>query len=528
MRRTLSGVAALTLAVAGLTVGAQASSAATPAGTDATMPVTTGSIAWAKCANPGLTAAGAQCATVQVPLDHANPGGAKVSIAVSRVRHTVPDSKYQGVMLVNPGGPGGSGLTLSVLGRYVPHGAGAAYDWIGFDPRGVGDSKPALTCIPDYFHGDRPDYVPTSGEVEQTWLARSARYAKACGANGGALLDHMKTTDVAADLDDLRVALGQQKINYYGFSYGTYLGQVYATEYPLRIRRAVFDSNVDPRNVFYRSNLNQDVAFERNFGLFLSWVAKNDATYHLGTTARAVENLYYAKLDELRRTPKAGIGPDEWTDAFLSVGYAQFLWPSYAEGFSTYVRTGDIAPIVAQYGGGGSENGFAVYNAVQCTDAPWPKDFATWRTDNWNTYEKARFETWSNAWFNAPCLTWPAKAHAPVKVDGTEVRPILVLGETLDAATPFPGNVEVRKRFPGARLVATVGGATHADSLNGLACVDDKIAAYLATGALPPRKAGNVSDATCAAAPDPAPTAAAALKAAPGQVPVRQELTPLR
>src|SRR5262249_31110923 len=155
-----------------------------------------------------------------------------IQLAVSMVRHTTPDPQYQGIMLVNPGGPGGAGLAYSTLGQFVPGGAGDAYDWIGFDPRGVGASQPSLSCIPDYFGPNGPESNPPTPEVLQSWLSRSASYAAACGADNAALLRHMSTVDVANDMESIRVALGRSQINYYGFSYGTYLGQVYSTLFP--------------------------------------------------------------------------------------------------------------------------------------------------------------------------------------------------------------------------------------------------------------------------------------------------------
>src|SRR4051812_9699642 len=135
-------------------------------------------IKFGKCGIPGFDELGAQCGYLIVPLDYKKPTGTKIKLAVSRIKHTVTADKYQGVMLTNPGGPGGSGLTLSVLGQYVPHNAGAAYDWIGFDPRGVGSSLPALTCNGNYFKPPRPQYVPTTQKLETTWLNRSKGYAK--------------------------------------------------------------------------------------------------------------------------------------------------------------------------------------------------------------------------------------------------------------------------------------------------------------------------------------------------------------
>ncbi|MGZ4115524.1 MAG: alpha/beta fold hydrolase, partial [Actinomycetota bacterium] len=402
---------------------------------------------------------------LQVPLDYSDPAGTQIQLAISRVKHTVADADYQGVMLANPGGPGGSGLWTATLGAAVPNDAGDAYDWIGFDPRGVGASEPSLSCIPKYFHPNRPPYVPKTQDLESTWLARSQRYADACEADAPELLPHMSTIDSARDMDSIRQALGVEQINYYGFSYGTYLGQVYATLFPGRIRRAVFDSNVDPRNVFYQANLNQDTAFERNINIFFGWVAKHWKAYHLGRTPGAVSRLFYLTEHAVTRHPAGGIvGPDEWDDAFLLAGYAQFLWPYLADAFASWVNEGRPNKIIGWYAaadGVGNDNTAAVYNAVQCTDAPWPQDWATWKTDNWAVYQQAPFLTWGNAWFNAPCLYWAAPSGVPTNVNGGST-PVLLVDETLDAATPYEGSVYVRSVFPDSALIAVEGGTTHA------------------------------------------------------------------
>src|SRR5262249_24938440 len=179
-------------------------------------------IDWGECDARALQNAGAVCGFLDVPLDYAHPGGTQIQLAVSMVRHTVPDSQYQGIMLVNPGGPGGSGLVYSLLGQFVPNGAADAYDWIGFDPRGRGSSAPPPSGDPDYFGPNRPDYVATTPDLVNAWLTRTAAYAAACRADNVALLQHMSTIDVARDVDSIRAALGRPQINYYCFSYGTY------------------------------------------------------------------------------------------------------------------------------------------------------------------------------------------------------------------------------------------------------------------------------------------------------------------
>jgi pimeloyl-ACP methyl ester carboxylesterase len=473
-------------------------------------------IQWGECDNPRLVQAGAKCGLLEVPLDYAKPNGEKIKLAVSRVTHKSPDAEYQGPMLVNPGGPGGSGLIYSIFGDFVPDGAGDGYDWIGFDPRGVGSSQPSLSCIPDYDGYNRPFVVPITPSLERTWLQRSKNYANACGANGGKLLEHLTTVDSAKDMESIRKALGAEQINYYGFSYGTYLGQVYGTLFPDRFRRVVFDGTVDPRGVWYDANIAQDIAFDRNIKVYFDWVARNDATYHLGTTERQIERLYYQKQAELQRAPAGGvIGPDEWNDIFLQAGYYVYGWEDIANAFAGYVHDGAWQPLRDLYGTPPfDDNGHAIYLAVSCTDNQWPTNWNRWRIDNWITFARAPFETWGNAWFNAPCAFWPAKADKPVKIDGRRVDSLLMINETLDSATPYPGSIEVRKLFPKAVLIEGVGGTTHSGSLSGIECTDSRIAAYLKTGELPARQSGNHSDVQCEPVPQPNPAGAADKRAA--------------
>jgi pimeloyl-ACP methyl ester carboxylesterase len=487
------------------------------------------SITWGKCTDPSLQQAKAQCGFLSVPLNYrsAHPAARTIKIAVSRILHTA--KHYQGVILTNPGGPGGSGLNLNVflIGALQAEHLGAAaagYDWIGFDPRGVGSSQPALACEPNYFRGDRRNYNPATTSLLTYWLSRTRRYDAACRARSprqAALLRNMTTVDSARDMDSIRAALGRSKITYYGFSYGTYLGQVYATLFPGHVRRIIMDSNVDPRKVWYQANLNQDVAFNRNINIWFGWLAKYHRVFRLGRTAAAVSNRFNAEQRRLRRHPIGGqVGPDEWTDIFLEAGYFQQTWVQFGQAFADWAhghhaKAGQA--LVALYQGvdsPGNDNSFAVYNAVQCTDVQWPLRWARWSRDNRRVNRIAPFETWDNAWFNAPCLYWPAPATTPTRVgshgSGRRISSALLIDETLDAATPFEGSLEARRLFPHSVLLAEPGGTTHADSLSGNLCVDRTIARYLETGALPTRKPHARWDKTCAPLPRPVPPKSAA------------------
>jgi pimeloyl-ACP methyl ester carboxylesterase len=522
MRRSIVAAISAVGVLGAMGLGASGSSAAPTAPAAPSQPVVADAnsegfmpapVSWGKCSEPGFSDAGLECGFVTVPLDYAKPSGTKIKLAVDRLAHTVSSSKYQGVMLVNPGGPGASGLTLPVLQGFVPNGAGNAYDWIGWSPRGVAGSSPALSCDSKYpYSYNRPPYDPSTGS-ESAWLAKAKAYAAACDKKGGALLDHVRTLDTVKDMEMIRKALGRTQINFYGFSYGSYLGQIYATRYPTHMRRMVLDGVVDPRRVWYRANLDQDVAFEKTIRIYFDWVAKYDSVYHLGTTGEEVAGHYYDTLAALTKKPAGGkIGPDEWNDVFLSAGYYVYGWEDVATAFAAAVNENRFAPIQDLFGAdtsAGADNGYAMYLGTQCSDSAWPKSLTQYRSDNAKVAAQAPFITWNNAVFNLPCRFWPAKSGklSPSGVNGVKT---LLISETLDPATPYSGAIEVRKRFGSSVLIEGVGGTTHAGSLSGVTCTDDTIASFLSTGHLPKRQAGDESDVKCPPVPQPDPTADAA------------------
>lgn len=189
-------------------------------------------LTWKNCATSDYPTL--QCASLKVPLDHRNPHGKQITLALSRVQHTA--TKSQGPLLVNPGGPGGSGLTLAgFVASSLPKAVAAQYDVIGFDPRGVGKSSPALDCKPGHFNPVRPDSVPSTPAIEKANLQRAKSFAAACGQKYASLLPYINTIQAVQDMDSIRAALGAEKTSYFGYSYGTYLGAVYAKLFPQRV-----------------------------------------------------------------------------------------------------------------------------------------------------------------------------------------------------------------------------------------------------------------------------------------------------
>ncbi|MBO3746676.1 alpha/beta fold hydrolase [Streptosporangiaceae bacterium NEAU-GS5] len=537
VKRVVGVIASVPVLVSALLTGVpQAEAAGLEAGFDVGSAGGRGLI-WGPCAAPGSSAGAlgsvlsgiglsrpaepsqpaVECATVRVPLDYAEPEGQQIKLAVNRIRGSVSrDANHLGVLLVNPGGPGASGLRLAeYVASALPADVAARYDVIGFDPRGVGASTPSMTCVDAerYYAPPRLDSVPRSPADETALLARAQQYAQACGDHWGWFLPYLTTENAVRDMDAIRQALGEDKISYLGYSYGTYLGSVYATMFPAHVRRLVLDSVVDPGDVWYDANINQDYAFDRRHRDFLAWVAKNDAIYRLGTSSQDVSFAWYAMRDRLGRRPAGDVvGPSELDDTYTVGGYTDNVWPTLAAAFSAYVRNGDTAPLVQAYrdiadNGPGAENGYAVYLGIQCHDAPWPRDWDRWRRDTTRVAAHAPFMAWPNAVYNAPCAFWPEHALTPPHVGSADLPPVLLIQSRHDAATPYPGALDVRGLFPTARLVTEPGG-NHGVSLGGNACVDRYLADYLRDALAAPRRlAARGPDAVCPGLPEPRPAA---------------------
>ncbi|WP_030803716.1 alpha/beta hydrolase [Streptomyces sp. NRRL S-337] len=492
-----------------------------------------------RCAPVEHLPSSVECGQLTVPLDYARPDGKKIQLTVSRARATAHRER-QGSLVFNPGGPGASSLEFPLYGTLPKWSRLArAYDFVGYAPRGVGRSAPLSCQDPKTFATAPTDsrmYPDAAFKRKKREQARA--YARGCARRAGADLPFYNSVNNARDLDMLRAALGEKKLTFIGASYGTYFGAVYATLYPGHVRRMIFDSvvNPDPRQIWYRNNLDQDIAFERRWGDWLRWVAKHDDHYHLGKTKKAVQQAYDTASGKLRRHPLNGkLGAGELQSAFLKTGYNDGFWPLRAEALASYLH-GDPKPLIAQAlphetGAKDAENANAVYTAVECNDAPWPRSWRTWDRDNTDVAEIAPFETWDNAWMNLPCAFWPERTQsaaagvaaaarrveqgsgqeladaaghaAATELDGalhgrrlpldvhTEpgaLPPVLLLAAERDAATPYRGALELQRRLPGSSLVTENGAGTHGIGFGENDCVNRYAEAYLLHGKIPAHK----------------------------------------
>ncbi|MDH2391082.1 alpha/beta hydrolase [Streptomyces sp. HNM0663] len=449
-----------------------------------------------------------ECGAVTVPLDYADPAGEQIELTVSRITARGEPAEHQGALVYNPGGPGASSMYFPLLGGLKEwKGIAQAYDLVGYAPRGVARSAP-LSCQDPADFAKAPTQAPShpSPSYKKERIAEAKAYARGCAHRNGPALRHYHSLNNARDLEVLRAALGERKLTFMGASYGTYVGALYATLYPSRVHRMVFDSAVDPdpRQIWYHNNLDQSLAFEARWADFRTWTARHDDVYGLGSTAEEVARSYEKVRARLAYRPAGGtVGPGQLHAAMLGVAYYDDYWPRRATALSEFLKGNDerlieqAAPKAET--AKARENGNAVYTAIECNDASWPTQWEVWDRDNSELALKAPFETWDNAWMNLPCAYWSEPRQRPLDVGAGEgeLPPTLILAAERDAATPYAGALELQRRLAGSALVTELGAGTHGIGGGANACVNAHMERYLLTGKTPERRA--------ACAPHPVP-----------------------
>ncbi|NUS43612.1 MAG: alpha/beta fold hydrolase [Mycobacteriaceae bacterium] len=446
---------------------------------------------WKSCGNKDLDPAGARCAEVTVPLDYADPAGRTLAVAISRIPAT--DARHRrGILLFNPGGPGAGGLAMPARPNALAPEVRSRYDLIGFDPRGVGRSAP-VNC------GWKPPTAMMSAGFDQTGFARDAVYfggvAASCLAVDGARIRHITTRNTARDMDLIRAVLGERTLNYYGVSYGTYLGTVYLQMFGDRADRVLLDSAMDPdaTGVGYMGMANE-IALDD----WARWVSAHDGEYHLGATVPAVR----ATLAELQR--KVARRPMPWQNFFLDEHQLPPLLFAFVRDFrvndllAKAIRQIAVTPDGAPLRVDGPVQDFLIgqmaldnpaFFAVSCGDHEFPHDPQWyWRDIESHRATEPVFGPMVRS--VSPCAWWPAPTESPTAVGNS--RPVLITQSTMDTRTPYHGAVALHHKLTGSRLVTLRDVRIHGAFRPGLSrCLNDTVNAYFRTGALPP------SDRTC-------------------------------
>jgi pimeloyl-ACP methyl ester carboxylesterase len=461
-----------------------------------------------------------ECATVRVPLDYRRPSGTTIDVAISRVRTAKPDQRL-GVLLFNPGGPGGPGLNLSaIFAHLLPESVLDRYDLIGFDPRGIGRSAPVSCNLTEEQRTDFTKIVPyprADGNISGN-VRYALGIAAACARTGDALLPFITTANTARDMDQIRAALGERKISYLGYSYGSYLGAVYASLFPRRTDRIILDSVVHPDRIWRDTLRAWGPAVEIRLGDFARWAAARDDIYHLGATPGAVRQLFFDLVVRLDANPvpvgNLLVDGNLFREVNRGSMYSDAFFPALAENYRLLLDNPG-SPTPAMFPEVPADNSPMGLFAVFCGDTRWPRSITRYQQDVRTDLitSPAVGGMAANLW---PCAFWPfPPREPPVPIATHGPANVLLIQGLRDPATPYDGGQAMRSTLgKQARLVTVdIGGHGIAYGINANpnTCADDASTTFLITGNLPTTDLFCGPQLTTATTSPPDPAIAAAL-----------------
>ncbi|GAB2948683.1 alpha/beta hydrolase [Nonomuraea fastidiosa] len=480
-------IVTLLLGAAFLTACGTGGSTTPPATTPATSDGQAGAIAWGPCTDligadgkPATPGPGVECGKLPVPLDHAKPDGEKMDLALIRVKAT---GERLGSLVFNFGGPGASGVDTLATTAPIFAALGNRYDLVSFDPRGV-DRSAGVRC------GDTVDEFLSAGpSADQDKLA--AEFAAACEKDSSKVLPHVGTVNAAKDLDLLRAALGDDKLNYLGFSYGTHLGAVYATHFPGNVGRFVLDGAFDPTGTFEERAVTQARGFDAAFEAFAKdCVAKG---CEIGGSPAEVEKTVVNLLEQLETKP-IKVGERELTYglaqfAVITPLYAEQTWPVLEQAVAA-ARKGDASILLSLADAYTGRRADGTYNtmmssllAINCADTSERPTLA--EAAKLDARVRKIFPILATGGSTSACAHWPVEGDdAAKRIDATGSAPIVVIGGKGDPATPYEWATKLTDQLKTGVLV-TYEGEGHGAYLSGSQCVAGLVNAYLVDGKLP-------------------------------------------
>lgn len=450
-------------------------------------------IEWGVC--EGVTSTDMECASLTVPLVWNDPGAGDIEIAVARV---AASGERIGSLVVNPGGPGGSGVNFLESASFVfSADVRATYDLVGFDPRGVNRSA-GIECLSDEETDEYRAATAEPGSEEEAQLAEewSVRIAEACEAHSGEVLPYLDTYSAARDMDVLRAALGSDELDYLGFSYGTFLGANFAELYPDRVGRFVLDGAMDPTLSMNELSAGQAEGFEAAIGDFLSACLENGENCPFkGTEEEAKQQLiaFFASVDV---SPLEADDPDRpltgsiARSAVMTLMYEDAMWPYGYDALaaamsgdgSELLRLADLSAERQQDGSYRTNSTYAI-TAINCLDHPGVADQA------WVEQEAQRlaeeYPVVGPSMGGQACAHWPVqpvREPAPISAEGAG--PIVVIGTKGDPATPYAWAESLAGQLDDAVLV-TYEGKGHTAYGRAGACIQAPVDAYLLEGTVP-------------------------------------------
>ena len=468
-------------------------------------------LSWKDCPSPSQAQGGGgspsplpgggawQCATMKAPRDWNEPKGDTIELALIRSRPSGDDSSRIGSLIFNFGGPGSSGVTTLPSFGPTYEKLRTRYDLVSFDPRGVGRSAPVL-CENDqqldaHF---QQDATPDDAAERTELLNTTKEFNAACEENSERMLPHVRTTDAARDLDLMRQVLGDDKLHYFGISYGTELGGVYAHLFPKNVGRAVFDAVVDPTHTPEQNALGQAAGFQLALDNFAEDCASKAEGCPIGATAAEVKDRIAKLLKDLDSKPIPGVFPRELTETAATSGilealYSKNFWEYLTQGLvQAYDGDGTILSMLADSANGRRENGeysniIPANVSINCADEK-PR-----YTPGYVEQRLPEFRAASNlfgdalAWSMLSCTDWPVAGAADrPDVSAPGSAPILVVGNTGDPATPYEGARQmVQALGKGVGVELTYKGQGHGAYNSKNKCVQDAVNGYLLDGKVP-------------------------------------------
>ena len=452
------------------------------------------------------------CAVITVPLDYANPKGETISIAVKKRAAT--GGHAQGALFINPGGPGDSGVSFAErAGNAFSPDLLNAYDIIGFDPRGVGSST-AITCSSDDDSSSSTAEPSTSagataspsagteasgGESYEEW-AESTRQSfqeltEQCASHTepAALLDHVDTVSAARDLDILRALAGQEKLNYLGFSYGTYLASVYAETFPGNTGRMVLDGAIDPSLSLAEQGLGQAKGFEQALRTYVDYCQNSTGCPLSGGTDAGVQQIRDL-ITSANSTPLATGDPNRTvTGADIVTALSEYLytteqnWPPLTKALDQAINHRDGSAFAAseEQDSSSKDDGGGAFQAVTCLDYPVEGDTTTWAAQYEQAKREAPIFADSAVGMDLVCSVWGHNGtRKPTQIHARGAAPILVVGTTGDPATPYAWSKSLAEQLDSGQLLTWEGNG-HTAYGGDASCVNDAVDAYLISGTMP-------------------------------------------
>lgn len=449
-------------------------------------------VEWTKCGGGAF-----QCADIQAPLDWDNPDSESITIAAQRYNAR---EKAMGTILVNPGGPGGSGIDLvsyapAVFGRELLKN----YNILGFDPRGVGQSEP-ITCLEP---AEMDRFLANSfGELNEGLLAKATEeqkmFGQACAENSGAILGEVDTQSAAKDMDLIRAVVGDEKLNYLGFSYGTQLGATYAGIYPENVGKMVLDGAIDLRLTSHEQSLQQAVGFENALRAFVTDCQTRSDCVLQGSVDDGMK-----QIDQLLTGLLANPMPTDHEGRVLTqnLGFYGMAQPLYAEPLWAMLRAALTEAIMANDGssllelsdmyfgreddGTYADNSFEAFTAINCLDSREDADFATMQAESAEIIKAAPVMGKFFGFGAAGCADWPyPEAPQDFDLSAKGAAPIMVIGTTNDPATPYIWAEGLSEQLESGFLVTHVGEG-HTAYGQGSTCIVDVVDDYFVNGTIP-------------------------------------------